>query len=447
MGSHSLKHYSTVLLFLAVSSQAAFGASQLRLSTAAVGPISIAQGTNGSTQTIGAYNAGDGSLNLTITTNASWLSAQTGDPIPCPNDYGKTCTAINISLNTADLSNGTLTGFLHVTDPNSLDAPQDVTVTVQVGGGVPDQMTFYVPPDGSTTSQAIKTSNSFIASSGGQPGGGVTLTLVQNGGGSYATTFGYNVLVSAAAGTVEGPYAGALNVFGSVIDNDNKQVPVNIQVTSQPIASAYPASLFFKIANTGTPQTTDINFYGPGTDSLGVTGADPGGASWLTFQMNNGNTVTAVVDPTGLPNGIYTTTITIASNAANPVTVPVTFEVVDPDPPVSKFQTVVSLAGSAPSSNAVALGDLVTIQGQLFTVQSTQSADPTQQLPTSLGGATVSVNGVPAPIFSVSSSQIQFQIPYEVSPGDSTVEVDRDGLTGNVVSVEIQPAAPKVTQI
>jgi uncharacterized protein (TIGR03437 family) len=433
------------LIIMGASSSTLFAASQLRLSTAAVGPISIAQGQDGAPQTIGAFNAGDGALNLSITTDALWLSAQTGGDILCPNDYSKTCTAINVTLATSGLSNGTVTGWLHIADPNALDAPQDVTVTVQIGGGVPDQMTFYVPPDGSTVSQAIKTSNNFIASAS-SPGGGVSLTLVQNGGGSYATTFGYNVLVSAAPGTAEGAYAGALNVFGSSISNDNKQVPVNVQVTSQPIAAALPSSLFFKISNTGTPQTTDINFSGPGTSSLAVTGADPGGASWLSLQFNNGNTVSAVADPTGLANGIYTTTITVASNAFNPVTVPVTLEIVDPGPPVSKFQSVVSLAGGT-SSSGVALGDLVTIQGQLFTLQSTQSADSTQQLPTNLGGATVTVNGIPAPIFSISSSQIQFQIPYEVDPGDSTVEVDRDGNTGNVLSLQIQAAAPKAFQV
>ena len=124
-----------------------------------------------------------------------------------------------------------------------------------------------------------------------------------------------------------------------------------------------------------------------------------------------------------------------------------TLQVVDAGPPVSKFQSVVSLGGSAPSSDAVALGDVVTIQGELFTTQSIQSADATQTLPTSLGGATVYVNDMAAPVFSVAPGQIQFQIPYEASGGNATVRVDRDGNTGNSLSLAITTAAPRITAI
>ena len=68
-------------------------------------------------------------------------------------------------------------------------------------------------------------------------------------------------------------------------------------------------------------------------------------------------------------------------------------------------------------------------------------------MPTSLGGATVYVNDIAAPIFSVSSSSIQFQVPYEVNWGDATVRVDRDGTTGNTLSLAILPAAPRVTSV
>src|SRR5207247_18665 len=141
-----------------------------------------------------------------------------------------------------------------ISDPNAVDAPQDVIVTVQIGGGVPDSLNFYVPPNGAAARQAIKTSTNFFASAN-PPGGGLTLTLVSNGGGSYATTFGYDVLVAAKQNTSEGIYNGSLSVTGSSISNDNKLVPVNVQVTSQPIATPFPASPYFKIVNGGAPQS------------------------------------------------------------------------------------------------------------------------------------------------------------------------------------------------
>ena len=57
------------------------------------------------------------------------------------------------------------------------------------------------------------------------------------------------------------------------------------------------------------------------------------------------------------------------------------------------------------------------------------------------------VNDVAAPIFSVSSNKILFQIPYEVTWGDATARVDRDGNTGNILSFPILPAAPRVTSV
>lgn len=446
MGFPSVKQYSLILLLTAsVSSTTALAAPKLRLSTTTLGPVSVALGQNGKTQSLGAYNAGDGALNLSFVSSAPWLAAQIGSNIPCSNDVGKICIGINIGLATSGLPKGIVTGTLRVSDPNALDAPQDVVVTLQVGGGVPDSLNFYVAPNGSNAKQTIKTSNSFFVTAN-PPGRGVALTLVSNGGGSFATTFGYDVLVNAPSGTSEGIYNASLNVSGSTIPTDNKQVPIAIQVTTQPIATPFPASLSFKIANTGTPQTSDINFANSGQTDLAVSGADAGGSTWLTAQIT-GNTVTAAADPTGLANGTYKGTLTIASNAANPVAVPVTLEVVDASAPVSKAQSVVSITGSSPSLEAVALGDIVTIQGELFTTQSTQSADSTQPLPTSLGGATVFVNDLAAPIFSVSSGGIQFQIPYEVTWGDASVRVNRDGNTGNTVGISILPAAPRITSV
>ena len=445
MGFPKIKQFSLILFLTAASSTNVWAAPKLRLTGTTIGPVSIAQGQIGKTQTLGARNEGDGNLNLSFKSSAPWLNAQTGTNIPCSDNPGKSCIAINVGLATAGLSKGVLTGTLRVNDPNALDAPQDVVVTVQIGGGVPDKMSFYVAPNGSPVTQSIVTSNSFNPSTSG-PGGGVTLEVKVPAVGSYATSYTYNVTVNAPQGTSEGPYNGSLNILGSAIPTDNNQVPVAIQVTSQPIATPYPASLYFKAAQGSAPQTIDVNFSNSGSNDLAVSGADPGSSKWLTAQVN-GNTVTAAADPAGLANGAYNGTLTIAGNAANPLAVPVTLEVVDAGPPVSRFQTLVSVAGNAPATDPVAQGDVVTLQGELFTTQSIQGADPTVPLPTSLGGATVYVNDVAAPVFSISSNRIQFQIPYEVSAGDATVRVDRDGVMGNTLSAQLRPAAPRITSV
>lgn len=445
MGFPSSKQIST-FLFLTALSTTAFAAPKLRLTTTTVGPISVAQGQNGALQTIGAYNAGDGSLNLSVSSDSPWLAAQLSSNRACSNDPTKLCTGINLVLATANLPKGIVTGTVRVTDPNALDAPQDVTVTVQVGGGVPDSISFYAPPNGSSLKQSIKTSNSIKASAISNPSSGVTMTVVTSGGGSFATSFGFDVVVNAAGSAAEAVYNGTINVSGSTISTDNKNVPVRIQVTKAPIVAPTPASVVFKLANGSAAQAQNVNFINTGMTDLAVTGADPGSTAWLSATVN-GTTVAVGADPTGLSNGTYTGTITVASNAANPVTIPVTLVVADPAPAISLYQTLASVANSVPSTDPVALGDVVTVNGEQLTTQSAQAADQTQPLPTSLGGATVYVNDIAAPIIAVSANQIAFQIPYEVNPGDAAVRVDRDGFTGNSLYVSILPAKPRVTTI
>jgi hypothetical protein len=66
-------------------------------------------------------------------------------------------------------------------------------------------------------------------------------------------------------------------------------------------------------------------------------------------------------------------------------------------------------ATGGPSGKAVAEGSIVSVFGRnLATV--TQSAS-TLPLPTTLGGTSVAVNGIPAPIFFVSPEQLNIQLP------------------------------------
>lgn len=72
--------------------------------------------------------------------------------------------------------------------------------------------------------------------------------------------------------------------------------------------------------------------------------------------------------------------------------------------------------------------------------QTTASASP---IPKTLGGVTVSVNGVAAPVYFVSPTQINFLIPFAVTPGVRNVEIKTSSatLTG---SVRVMSAAPGI---
>src|ERR1017187_4384183 len=99
------------------------------------------------------------------------------------------------------------------------------------------------------------------------------------------------------------------------------------------------------------------------------------------------------------------------------------------------------IVNSASYAGPAAPGALVSIFGEnLARGAASATAVP---LATSLAGATVFINGSPAPMLYASSSQINFQMPL-VSPGAASMLVQRDGLSSNPVSIVVAPSVPGI---
>jgi uncharacterized protein (TIGR03437 family) len=115
------------LAFLIFLSGSLDAAPVLRLSNTVI----IVEG--GGEQTLEAFNIGDGSmsLSLSIPQEVTWLAASAGAPRP----YGR--IPLRFSVNIAGLEQGVYTAPVTVSDPNAVDSPQVVTVTVRVGGNGP----------------------------------------------------------------------------------------------------------------------------------------------------------------------------------------------------------------------------------------------------------------------------------------------------------------------
>ncbi len=152
-----MRYFIAVLL----SAAALMAAPQLRLSTSTVGPLNIPVGTNGTTQSVVATNAGDGSLSLTASSNVSWITATVVG------------SNIQLALNTSTLAKGIATGLVTVTAANAIDSVQTISVTVQMGGGVPDSLNLYLPPGGAASTTFIASSQ--LSAGVSAPGGGLTL--------------------------------------------------------------------------------------------------------------------------------------------------------------------------------------------------------------------------------------------------------------------------------
>jgi uncharacterized protein (TIGR03437 family) len=262
--------------------------------------------------------------------------------------------------------------------------------------------------------------------------------------GSFATTLSYVVSATAASSVAVNDYLSNIAISGSSIAGDNRTLPVNVHVTTQPIATFAPSSVSFRIAQGGMPQTQYVSFSNAGQGTLllsQVTGAP----AWLNATAQ-GSLLTLVADPTGLSPGVNTGSITVATNARNgSVTIAVQLTVLQTGPPVTYYQGVVDNALFA-AGDPVAPGGIIALFGEQLT-----SGAPTQAmslpLNSTLGGAMVLVNGTPVPVYYVSPTQINFLMPYATPSGPATVRVIRDGQQGNAVSVNILPVVPRLLRL
>jgi uncharacterized protein (TIGR03437 family) len=405
--------------------------------------VSVAQGSNGPTQTVDAYNAGDGNLNLSAASSVPWLAASIGAVRACNQPPG-TCLPVVISLNTSSLPAGTATGFITVSDANALDAPQSISVTVQAGGGIPDQVTLYVAPNGSSASTMF-TTNSDLRYAVTTASGGPWLSLSLGGGGSFRFTFPYRLQARHLEGMGEGTYQGSVAISNSNVAAENKTLPVTLQVTSQPIAAASVAAVRFGIGQGGPNQQSAIVVSNSGFGTLAtpaVSASTSSGGNWLTAQVApNTMTVSATASASGLSPGVYSGSISIATNAANgTITIPAELTVLAAGPPVASFGGVVN---SGAFDNALAPGSVAALFGEQLSTQ-----DPAQatQVPLAeeLNGVRVLVNDQPAPLFFVSANQVNFQVPYGAATGDAVIRVERGGQRGNGVSAEVKAQAPRL---
>ena len=414
----------------------------LRLSSAAVGPVSFAVGANGPTQTVEAANIGDGTLSLSATASDAWLAPTIGAARPCTTaGFSGSCFPVQIGFQAGSLAKGIYTGIVTVSDPNSIDAPQDITVTVQVGGGVPDSIDLYAQPGGPAAVTTFST-NSPLNAATKTANGETWLSFSLTGVGSFRFSYPYRVAVTPQPDMGPGDYPATIVTSGSSLAADNKTIGVTMHVTTLPIAQSAPATLTVRLAQGAPPQSYHFTLSNAGQGALAIAAATANGGGWLS-AANSDPVVTATIDPGQVSSpGTYQGSIAVATNAANTtLTIPVELFIVAQGAPVATFQGVSDIATSDPTQR-LAPGTLANLNGEQLTLQGSQMGSAPYA--TNLGGATVLVGGLAAPLVSVAYGQISFQVPYETPPGFTTVQVMRDGQTGNSVGVNVAAMAPQL---
>lgn len=102
---------------------------------------------------------------------------------------------------------------------------------------------------------------------------------------------------------------------------------------------------------------------------------------------------------------------------------------------------VVNAAGS--TGAYVAPGSIATAYGYFSGVS--LALAPGTPLPTSLGGVSMQIGGISAPLFAVSSGQVNFQVPWELAgQSQASLTVTVNGKTSAAQTVSIVPAAPGI---
>jgi len=435
--------YAAAVMGVVLTSMAN-AAPRLLLSKTSVGPLYVATGANGTAQTVEAFNAGDGALNLSIATSASWLGAALATPAPCTFQATGTCTPIQISLNTSALADGTYTEFVVVTAPGAVDSPQQIQVTITIAN-VPANVTLYAAPNGGTASANIYPHSTVVGVISTQSGGN-WLTL-QNPSGLPPYTFGsaYSVQAITQSGQAPGTYTGTIAIGGSTFAADNQNVTVTLNVTNSPIIQVANTGVKLTGFQGGPKATATVNFTNLGFGTLSISsaaGTSPN--NFLSASVTNSTSILISADPSLLSPGFYSGTVTIASNAANnaQVSIPVELNVSAPGPAITQGG-IVNIANF--TSEAVAPGDIVAVFGDQFSPGDTVYTNSSLPLAITLNTTQVWVNGVAAPLYFVSRQQVNFQVPYEVIAGQpATVQVVTNGTSSTLRSIPIAASVPRI---
>jgi len=239
-------------------------------------------------------------------------------------------------------------------------------------------------------------------------------------------------------------------------DTGNRRIR-QVQPAVSPAISLSSTSLDFQLAATGSTPTTQtfvVSNSGQGTLNWAAAPTTTSGGAWLSVSPANGNTlagqagatVTVTANPSGLAAGDYYGLIQVSSpNASSQlqiVTVRFTIQTAGEDPPQISVGGIVSAASYA---GPVAPGTLVAIFGSSFTDPGNVLLANSLPWPSNLGGTSVTIAGVTAPVFVVTPGQINAMLPFGLAVDtELPIVVTRNNAVSAPQSVSMVSALPSV---
>ncbi len=210
--------------------------------------------------------------------------------------------------------------------------------------------------------------------------------------------------------------------------------PANIQFASAP---GQPAQATLAIAPSDPTQQWTASVF-PANRTT----------AWLNVSQLSGTGPSLVVltaDGTGFEPGAYRATIVLQSANAIPQTVSVPVMMVFGGSTTGTAITGIA-NNASPSLTTGAAGMLLKVTGTQLasvTVNAPSPARTTGYYAFTLGGVAAYVNGLAAPVVSVSPSQLVIQIPYEAGAGPAVLGINNNGQIAGF-AFQMAPSAPGI---
>jgi hypothetical protein len=288
-------------------------------------------------QTFNITNSG-GSLNWTVSDNASWL-----DKTPSGGNGNGTVTA---SINTTNMNPGTYTGTITVSAPGAANPTQTINVTYNLAQQPAislnkTSLSFAATPNGS-----LPSSQTFTISNSG--GGTLNWSVSDNGswldvnppGGTNTGTITASINTTSLA---IGIYYATITITAAGSANTPQSINVTYTVSQQPAINLSVSSLTFNASQNGElPASQTINISNNGGGTLNWSISD--NADWLDVTPTGGTgtgSITASINTTNLSSGSYNATITVSAIGASnsPQNISVTYVVDQPSVPRIELST------------------------------------------------------------------------------------------------------------
>jgi len=297
------------------------------------------------------------------------------------------------------LGNVTLGGTsMALSDAATTQTSPGATYTMTAAGS--GTMTFPAPSGVAAANQLIAGAKNLYVS----PDGSFFIAGSPTG---YDMQVGVKAIATGGAADLSGLY------FTSVLENDNPTGPFSYQGAVDEIPSI-KEEIYHWRENFDGYASNDYTFsdtFAPaddGTSSGGTYLFAEGGGGNYSIQAGAGGYYFLTVNvkvPTYSGSGVF----------LNPA-------------------GVVNAASSAPFTAQVSPGEVITLYGSGF-ISSATPVTASAPVPTILGGVQVTVNGVLAPVYYVSSGQINAIVPYSTKSDGSqlSIQVLSNGAQSNIV--------------